>query len=306
MHKQKHLALFLALMLLLGLSGCGGSGAGGSAPASAAPAEQTEQAPPEADPAPEAEPAPEAAPVELVVFAAASLTETLTEIAEQYKAAAPNVTLVFNFDSSGTLKTQIEEGAEVDLFISAAPKQMNALDASQDAEKNPDGLDFVLEGSRIDLLENKVALAVPEGNPANLTSFDGFAAALDAHEVFLAMGNSDVPVGQYTQKILDYYGFDEEELAAAGCITYGSNVKEVTTQVSEAAVDCGIIYATDAFSAGLTVVDTATKDMCGQVIYPAAVMNVSAHPDEAKAFLDYLTSPEASAVFKSVGFTPLQ
>ena len=82
-------------------------------------------------------------------------------------------------------------------------------------------------------------------------------------------------------------------------------MKEVTTQVSEAAVDCGVIYATDAFSAGLTVVDTATPDMCGQVIYPAAVLNITRNEAAAKAFLDYLTGPEASAVFRSVGFTPL-
>ena len=122
----------------------------------------------------------------------------------------------------------------------------------------------------------------------------------------LAMGNSDVPVGQYTQKILDYFGLDEEALAASGCITYGSNVKEVTSQVSEAAVDCGIIYATDAYSAGLTIVDTATADMCGQVIYPAAIIKTSENPDAARAFLDYLTSIDADAVFESVVFTPIK
>ena len=121
----------------------------------------------------------------------------------------------------------------------------------------------------------------------------------------LAMGNSDVPVGQYTQKILDFYGLDEEKLAGAGLITYGSNVKEVTTQVSESSVGCGIVYCTDAFSAGLTVVDSATAEMCGQVIYPAAVLNVSKNPEAAQAFLDYLSSPEAMAIFEEVGFTPV-
>ena len=104
------------------------------------------------------------------------------------------------------------------------------------------------------------------------------------------MGNADVPVGQYTQKILAYYELSEDDLAAAGSVTYGSNVKEVTTQVSEAAVDCGIIYQTDAFSAGLTVVDTATAEMCGQIIYPAAVLNISQNPDAAQAF-SLTTSP---------------
>ena len=244
-----------------------------------------------------------AEPVELTVFAAASLTETLTQIAEDYKAIAPDVTLTFNFDSSGTLKTQIQEGAVCDLFLSAGQKQMNQLDASADASVNTEGLDFVLEGSRIDLLENKVTLAVPEGNPKGIDSFDALAEHLEAGDILLAMGNSDVPVGQYTQKILTWYGLDEAALANAGCITYGTNVKEVTTQVSEGSVDAGIIYCTDAFSAGLTIVDEATPEMCGQVIYPAAVLNTSEHQTEAQAFLDYLSTDDAMAVFESVGFS---
>lgn len=243
--------------------------------------------------------------VELTVFAAASMTETLTQIAERYKEVAPEVSLVFNFDSSGTLKTQIEEGAECDVFISAAPTQMNELDSSKDADLNPAGLDFVLQGSRIDLLENKVALAVPEGNPKGIDSYDDLIEGLKAGEVMLAMGNADVPVGQYTQKILAYFGLSEDELADKGCITYGTNVKEVTTQVLEEAVDCGIIYGTDAYSAGLTVVDTATADMCGQVIYPAAVLNISKNAEAAQAFLEYLTGKEAGAIFEAVGFVPI-
>ena len=244
---------------------------------------------------------------ELTVFAAASMTETLNRIAEDYKAVEPNVSLTFNFASSGDLLSQIKEGADCDVFISAAPKQMNALDGSlkDDADKNPDGLDELLEGTRIDLLENKVVLAVPEGNPKNIDSFDKLADRLGAGEGFLAIGNSDVPVGQYTRKIFAHYGLDEQSLADAGVLTYGSNGKEVTTQVIEGAVDCGIIYATDAYSAGLESVDEATADMCGQVIYPAAVLRNSAHPDEAKAFLDYLTGEDAGRVFESVGFTPL-
>ena len=236
---------------------------------------------------------------ELTVFAAASMTETLNQIAEDYKAVAPNVTLTFNFASSGDLLTQIKEGADCDVFISAAPKQMNALDGSlkDDTDKNPDGLDELQGGTRIDLLENKVTLAVPEGNPKGIKSFDDLAEKLKSGDVLLAIGNSDVPVGCYK--------LDEKALADAGVLTYGSNVKEVTTQVSEGAVDCGIIYATDAFSAGLDTVDEATADMCGQVIYPAAVLKNSTHADEAKAFLDYLTTDEASKVFESVGFTTL-
>ena len=242
---------------------------------------------------------------ELIVFAAASMTETLNQIKELYEAENPDVTLVYNFDSSGTLKTQIQEGADCDVFISAAPKQMNQLDATKDKDVNPDGLDFVLQGSRINLLENKVVLAVPEGNPKGIESFDQLAELLAAGDVFLAMGNSDVPVGQYTQKILAFYGLDEEALAKAGVLTYGTNVKEVTTQVKEASVDCGVVYATDAFSAELDNVDAATAEMCGQVIYPAAVLNISKNPEAAQAFLDYLTGPEATEVFEAVGFSAM-
>ena len=243
--------------------------------------------------------------VELIVFAAASMQETLEKIADLYKDVAPNVTLVYSFESSGTLLDNIEAGADCDLFISAAPTQMNALDGTLvgDTEKNPDGQDLLLADTRIDLLENKVALAVPEGNPKGIESFERLSELLQSGDVFLAMGNSDVPVGQYTQKIFTYYGIDEA--AIASCLTYGSNVKEVTTQVSEGVVDCGVIYATDAFSAGLTVVDGATAEMCGQVIYPAAVLKNSQHPEEAKAFLQYLQTEEAGTVFESVGFTPL-
>lgn len=243
---------------------------------------------------------------EVIVFAAASLTESLTEIKTLYEAENPDIELVFNFDSSGTLKTQIQEGAECDLFISAAPKQMNQLDLSKDEEKNPDRLDFVLEGSRTDLLENKVALVVPEGNPKGIESFDALAALLKDGDILMAMGNADVPVGQYTQKILAYYELNEEELAAAGKITYGTNVKEVTTQVVQASVDCGVVYGTDAYSAGLAVIDTATAEMCGQVIYPAAVMKNSAVPEAAQAFLDYLRGEAATAVFEGIGFSAIR
>ena len=241
--------------------------------------------------------------VELIVFAAASLTETLNAIAQDYSAENPGVTFRFNFDSSGTLKTQIQEGADCDLFISAGQKQMNQLDITSSADVNTDGLDFVDPSTRVDLLENKVVLCVPEGSGKGIDSFDALAAHLKAQDILFCMGNSDVPVGQYTQKILAYYGLDEEALAAAGVITYGSNVKEVTTQISEGSVDAGVVYCTDAYSAGLTPVDEATAEMCGQVIYPAAVLKGDKE-DAARAFLAYLQTDAAMTVFESVGFSP--
>ena len=289
---KRLVSLLLALSLVLALTACGSKADGaadaaaGSQPRDSAPVEESA-----------------GDPVELIVFAAASMTETLTEIAELYKTAAPEVTVTYNFDSSGKLLTQIKEGADCDLFISAAPTQMNALDGSLigDTEKNPDGLDLIVIDSRVNLLENKVTLAVPEGNPKGIESFDQLAELLKGGEVLLAMGNSDVPVGQYTLKIFDYYGIDET--AVADKLTYGNNVKEVTSQVSEAAADCGIIYATDAYSAGLTVADSATAEMCGQVIYPAAVLKGDKE-DATRAFLAYLQTDAAMAVFESVGFSP--
>ena len=285
---KKLFALLMAAVMVLSLTACA------APPAEPAPTEE-----------PAAETVLEAEPLELIVFAAASMTETLNQIAEMYKAVAPNVTLIYNFDSSGTLKTQIQEGAECDLFISAGQKQMNQLDITADPEVNTDKLDFVLEGTRINLLENRVTLCVPEGNPKDIRSFDDLADKLKAGSVLMAMGNSDVPVGQYTQKILAFYGLDEGKLAKGGVITYGTNVKEVTTQVTEASVDCGVVYCTDAFSAGLTPVDYATKEMCGQVIYPAAVLNISRNQEAAKEFLAYLQTEDAMKVFEAVGFAPV-
>ncbi len=236
---------------------------------------------------------------ELIVFAAASMTETMNQIKEVYEAKNPEIKITYNFDSSGTLLKQIVAGAECDIFISAAQKQMDQLDASKDEEVNPDKNDYVLQGTRINLLENKVALAVPDGNPKDIKNF---ADLMTDKLSLLAIGNSDVPVGAYTLEILEYLGKPVEEFEKEGKITYGSNVKEVTTQVKEGTVDAGIIYATDAASANLEVVDLATKDMCKQVIYPAAVLNITKKELEAKRFLDYLTTDEAMGVFESVGF----
>lgn len=240
----------------------------------------------------------------LIVFAAASLTESLSEAGELFKNDNQGVDISFNFDSSGTLKTQIEEGSDCDVFISAGQKQMNQLDANAKKDHDKD-LDFIASDTRFDILENKVTLCVPQDNPKAVQSFDDMAQKLGAGEILLGMGNSDVPVGQYTQKILKYYKLDEEKLAKEGHISYGTNVKEVTTQVKEASVDCGVIYKTDATSAKLQMVGEATEEMCGRVVYPAAATKNAKQTDLAKKFLEFLKTSDASACFEKVGFTPL-
>ena len=288
------------LVLLLALSACGTAPAAEEEAASSAETAAAE-------------------PVTLQVFAAASMTETLDAIIDLYTEEHPEVTIVPTYDSSGTLKTQIQEGAECDLFISAAQKQMNQLDAAKTEEQgneegldfvlsdtrvdllenNEEGLDFVLSDTRVDLLENKVVLAVPDDNPADIQSFKDLATD---KLTLLCIGNEDVPVGAYSEEILNALEI-LDALKAANKITYGTNVKEVTTQVKEGTVDAGIIYATDAYSAELTVVDDSGSDYCSPVIYPAAVMKGTANEEAAKAFLDYLQSAAAMKIFKEVGFT---
>jgi molybdate transport system substrate-binding protein len=225
--------------------------------------------------------------VELNVFAAASLTESMTAIADLYKAVAPDVTLSFNFDSSGTLETQIESGAAADLFISAAQKQMNALE---------DG-GYLLDGSRKDLLQNKVVLIVPTGSTLGLQRFEDVAG--EAVKL-VALGNADVPVGQYAQEIFTSLGIWDAISAKA---SLGANVKEVLTQVESGAVDCGVVYLTDAATAkGVTVVSEAPDGSHKPVVYPGAVLKASTNADAAKAFLDFLITPGAAKAFETAGF----
>ncbi len=236
---------------------------------------------------------------ELIVFAAASMTETMTEIADMYKSVDPNVNIVYNFDSSGTLKTQIQEGADCDIFISAAQKQMNQLDITQDEEKNPDKLDFVDPDTRFDLLSNSVVLITPQGNPEGISSFDDVAG--DKVKL-IALGNSDVPVGQYSEEIFTYMGI-WDQLNSEQKITFGTNVKEVLTQVEESAADCGVVYSTDAAASDkVEVVATAPEGSHKPITYPAAVLKTSKNPDAAKAFLDYLKTDDCTKVFEDAGF----
>jgi len=222
----------------------------------------------------------------VTVFAAASLTEALNEIAELYKKSAPKTTLTFNFESSGTLQKQIENGAEADLFISAGQKQMDAI-----AET------YIDPATRKNLLVNQVVLIVPKNSKKNLKSFED---CLTDKVSLLAIGNSSVPVGQYAEEIFKYLNGWEKITAKA---SLGSNVKEVLSQVENASVDAGVVYATDAATAkNVKVAANAPAGSMKPAVYPAAVLKNSKQAKEAKAFLDFLSSPKAVAVFKKIGF----
>lgn len=238
--------------------------------------------------------------VELIVFAAASMTESMTQIAELYKEVAPNVTILYNFDSSGTLKTQIQEGADCDLFISAGQKQMNALDINADPKTNTEKLDFVLENTRFNIVSNSVVMIVPEGSKKEISDFkDVLTDKVD----LVAIGNSDVPVGQYSEEIYTNLGL-WEQLKSSGKISYSSNVKEVLSQVEAAAVDCGIVYSTDAATAkNVKIVATAPENSHKPITYPAAIIKTGKNIAAAEKFVEFLKGEEASKVFESIGFS---
>ncbi|WP_282930006.1 molybdate ABC transporter substrate-binding protein [Anaerococcus sp. Marseille-Q7828] len=229
---------------------------------------------------------------DLIVFAAASMTESLNELKDEFEKDNPDIKLSYNFDSSGTLKTQIEEGADCDVFISAAKKQMDELEGLDEGKES-----LIDSESRFDLLENEVTLAVKEDSDKDISSFED----LNTDKVTsIALGNSDVPVGQYSEELLNNLGIWE---AIQDKVTFGSNVKEVTTWVSEGAVDCGIIYSTDANTAGLKIVDKADSSKFeNRIIYPAALTINSKNKEVGEKFLEFLKSDQAQKVFEKYGF----
>jgi molybdate transport system substrate-binding protein len=241
-----------------------------------------------------------AAPASVTVFAAASMTESLKEIATLYKKAAPDVEIVYNFDSSGTLKTQIQSGADCDIFISAGQRQMNQLDIAADPSVNTEKLDFVAPGTRFNIVSNQVVLIIPKGkNPKGIGSFED--AATD--KVFLmSLGNSDVPVGQYSEEIFTKLGL-WDKIKAASKITFASNVKEVLAHVAAGAVDCGVVYSTDAATAPqVEIVAAAPEGSHTPITYPAAILKAAPNQAAAQAFIDFLKGGEATDVFKRIGF----
>ncbi|OIP53050.1 MAG: molybdate ABC transporter substrate-binding protein [Fibrobacteres bacterium CG2_30_45_31] len=228
---------------------------------------------------------------EIIVSAAASLTETMNELIEMYKKVKPDVTITPTYGSSGSLQQQIEQGAPVDIFISASPKQVDAL-AKQ-------GL--ILKDTRKNIVENKVVLIVPKSTKG-ITQFED--AATDKIKQIALGEPSSVPVGQYSEEIFTALGILDKVKPKA---VYAKDVRQVLTYVEMGEVDAGIVYATDAaISKKVTVIATAPEGTHKPVIYPAAVVKTSAQPQVAKTFLAWLSSAEASKVFVKYGFTVVQ
>lgn len=227
-------------------------------------------------------------PVELHILAAASMTDVLNELGEYYEEEHPEIKLSFTFDSSGTLQTQIEEGAPADVFISAATKQMDALKSQ--------GL--MNDDSVIDLLENKVVLIKPKGSKLDITSFEDVATEKVS---MVAIGNEDVPVGQYTQMIYKNLGIWSDIEAKANLAT---NVRQVLDWVATENADCGIVYATDAaIEEKVEVICEAPEGSRDPAIYPAGILKETKNKEEAQAFLNFLKTEKAKEVFEKYQFT---
>lgn len=226
---------------------------------------------------------------EITILAAASLTDVCEELEAAYKEENGNTVLKFSFGGSGTLKTQIEEGAPADIFISAAAKQMDELKEQ----------DLMIDESIVDLVENKVVLIVPEGNPADIKNFEDAAKA-----DIVGIGEPEsVPAGQYAREIFTNLGiWDTIEKKA----NFGSDVRTVLSWVENGAVDCGVVYATDAnMSKNTEIVCEAEENTHNPVIYPAGVIERSKKIEEAQAFMKFLQSKKAAEIFEKYGFTVL-
>jgi molybdate transport system substrate-binding protein len=226
--------------------------------------------------------------LELNVSAAASLTDAITEIDALYMQKNKNITVTANFAASGTLQKQIEQGAPADVFISAGAKQMQAL---QDG-----GL--LLDGTRQNLLSNKVVLVVPANSTLSMADFTGLTGAAVQK---IAIGDPEsVPAGTYGKQALDQLGiYDQVSSKLILC----SDVKQVLSYVEAGNVDAGIVYATDAaISKSVKVVANAPAEVNAKIIYPLAAIKASRQPDAAKAYIAFLLTAEVKAIFEKYGF----
>lgn len=227
---------------------------------------------------------------EILVAAAASLKNAYEdELIPMFQNRYPNVIVKGTYDSSGKLQAQIEEGLEADVFMSAAAKQMAALDEKE----------MIDSDTITNLLENKIVLIVPSGTGSQLTKFEDIERAES-----IALGDpASVPAGQYAEEALTKLGIWDK---IQDKISFGTNVTEVLNQVAAASADAGIVYATDAASMTeqVTVIAEAPEgSLAKKVIYPVAVVKNTANEEAAKNFVEFLKTDEAMAVFEAYGFT---
>lgn len=224
---------------------------------------------------------------ELHVAAAASLTDVMKELAEEYSKENPDVTITFNFGSSGALQQAIENGGQTDIFYSAGKKQMDALDKA--------GL--LAEGTKKDLLINEVVLIVPADGGQDLKSFEDLKKKSIRK---IAIGGEGVPVGQYTQEIFKSLKFGEEvEMKEV----LGTDVRQVLSWIAGCEADAGVVYATDAsINKDVRVICKAPEGSHKPIIYPAAVLKETKNLEEAKAFLAFTGSEKAKKIFQKYGF----
>jgi molybdate transport system substrate-binding protein len=232
----------------------------------------------------------------LNVFAAASLTDAFNEIGGNFEAANPGVTASFNFAGSQALRTQMEEGAPADIFASANKKEMDALVS--------DGL--VTKDMPQNFLDNKLVVILPANNPARIQKLED----LENSGVKLVLAAEEVPVGNYARQSLELmngqFGSDFKEKVLANVVSNEDNVKQVVSKVQLGEADAGIVYTSDAVAApGLKTIEIpAELNVIAK--YPIAVLSNSANSDLAKAFVDYVLSPDGQAVLQKWGFTPPQ
>ncbi|ERI95100.1 molybdate ABC transporter, periplasmic molybdate-binding protein [Clostridiales bacterium oral taxon 876 str. F0540] len=225
----------------------------------------------------------------ITIAAAASLKNCMDEkIIPMFKQKYPDMNIQTTYDSSGKLQWQIEEGASIDVFVSAAMKQMDELNKK----------DLIDKESIIKLLENKIVLVVPLNNPKNISTFQD---VLKADKI--AVGDpASVPAGQYAKEVLTNLKVWGE---ASKKTSLGTNVTEVLNWIAEGSADAGIVYSTDvASNKKVKIIEEAPEGTVSKVIYPAGIVRASKHKDSSKKFLEFLKSDEAKKVFESYGFTP--
>ncbi len=229
--------------------------------------------------------------VNLTVSAAASLQNALKDIEPAYRKRTPNIIITYNFGSSGALQQQIEQGAPVDIFIAAAPKQMNALQTKS----------LLLTDTRQNLLKNQVVLIAPQ----KVTGISNFKDLTSNSVRKVSIGDPEsVPAGQYSKEVLTSLNLYNQIQAK---LVFAKDVRQVLSYVEAGDVDAGLVYTTDAkVSDRIKVIATAPEGSHVPIIYPVAVLKDSKNPDAAKAFVQFLSSEEGKAVFEKYGFSTVR